>query len=228
MRWPAKPCCVGSPSACPCPWSWHRRWRRTSGCVPRSTRTSWTSLPPAWTRSRTPSTASWSTTGHRRSSPVTPTRPVTRPWTRRRRDMEPYTIVIPATGEWLNANRRRNMHWSKDRELTGLWRTAAGWAAKASDVPALGPTRVVAQLRVVARRRSRIDPANYAPTAKACVDGLVDAGIWPDDSADWVEGPDMRLGETAAKPADEALVLLLYGQPCCDGAHTRHGHREAA
>jgi len=38
----------------------------------------------------------------------------------------------------------------------------------------------------------------------------------------------MRLGETAAKPADEALVLLLYGRPCCDGAHTRHGHREAA
>jgi len=142
--------------------------------------------------------------------------------------MEPYTITVPATGDWLNANRRRNMHWTKDRYLTALWREAAGWAAKASDVPALGPTRVVAQLRVVARRRSRIDPANYAPTAKACVDGLVDAGIWPDDSADWVEGPDMRLGETAAKPADEALVLLLYGQPCCDGAHTRHGHREAA
>ena len=142
--------------------------------------------------------------------------------------MEPYTIVIPATGEWLNTNRRRTMHWTKDRYLTALWREAAGWAAKASDVPALGPTRVVAQLRVVARRRSRIDPANYAPTAKACVDGLVDAGIWPDDSADWVEGPDMRLGETAAKPADEALVLLLYGRPCCDGAHTRHGHREAA
>jgi len=36
----------------------------------------------------------------------------------------------------------------------------------------------------------------------------------------------MRLGEAAAKPADEALVLLLYGQPCCDGAHTRHGHRD--
>jgi hypothetical protein len=33
---------------------------------------------------------------------------------------------------------------------------------------------------------------NYYPTAKAILDGLVDAGVLPDDNDDHVTGPDMR------------------------------------
>lgn len=31
------------------------------------------------------------------------------------------------------------------------------------------------------------DPHNYEPTVKPIVDGLVQAGVWPDDSPQWVE-----------------------------------------
>lgn len=135
------------------------------------------------------------------------------------------TVTRAAGVEWISANRRR--HWTVEADLTAWWRAAAGWRARQTRVPALGPTLVVAELRMIPRRRVRIDPANYAPTAKACVDGLVDAGIWPDDSSGWVTGPDMRLGPPAKAAADEALVLHIWGRPCCELAacHHREGAR---
>lgn len=133
-----------------------------------------------------------------------------------------FVIAVPRPDDWINANNRRRMHWTVDRRLTATWRTRAAWAARQAKLPALGPSLVIAELRMHARRRSRVDPANYGLTAKPCVDGLVDAGIWPDDSSDWVTGPDMRLGDVA-KPDGEALVLLIWGKPCCASACTRHG-----
>jgi hypothetical protein len=135
-----------------------------------------------------------------------------------------HTITIPAS-PWLSANQRQ--HWTVRADLTAAWRQAAGWAAKASGTPALGLSRVVAELHMVPRRRVRIDPANYAPTAKACVDGLVDAGIWPDDSSGWVVGPDMRLGPPVKTAADEVLRLLIWGRSCCEAAGRHHQHEEA-
>ena len=38
----------------------------------------------------------------------------------------------------------------------------------------------------VAAHLERSDPSNWTPTTKACVDGLVDAGVWPDDDQKWV------------------------------------------
>lgn len=139
-----------------------------------------------------------------------------------------FTLRIPRCADWINANNRRRMHWSVDRALTHTWRYAASVYARNEHLPALGPSRVVAELWVNGRRRARIDPANYSPTAKAVVDGLVDAGIWPDDNAGWVVGPDMRLGPPVKPPQPEALVVHIWGGPCCDGAHNRHGHREVA
>jgi crossover junction endodeoxyribonuclease RusA len=134
-------------------------------------------------------------------------------------DQPDHTIRI-AGSAWISANQRG--HWTTRAKLTAGWRQAAGWLARQAGVPALGQTRIVAELEMVPRRRVRIDPANYAPTAKAAVDGLVDAGIWPDDSSGWVVGPDMRLGQPVKRLEEEALVLLLYGQPCCGLAANLH------
>lgn len=148
-----------------------------------------------------------------------------------------YTIVVPRPAEWLDANghgpRRvkaahkaagRNVPmWKVIAELTGTWRTAAGWAAKAAKIPALGPSRIVAELVLSARRTHNIDPNNWVDTAKPCVDGLVDAGIWPDDNVSWVTGPDMRLAPDRAPSADsEALRLHIWGRSCCDAAGNHH------
>ena len=42
--------------------------------------------------------------------------------------------------------------------------------------------------------RRRLDPANFYPSFKAAVDGLVDAGVLEDDDHTRVIGPDMRIG----------------------------------
>lgn len=34
--------------------------------------------------------------------------------------------------------------------------------------------------------RRRRDPHNFAPTLKHVIDGLVDAGLWPDDTPEYV------------------------------------------
>lgn len=130
-----------------------------------------------------------------------------------------FTLFIPRADEWMNKNRRRNTHWTSDARQTAAWREAAGWAARAAKLPALGPSHVVAYLHMNAHRRSRIDPSNYNLTACAAVDGLVDVGVWPDDSADWVVGPDMRLGPASK---EEALVLHIFGRPCCADAQCLH------
>ena len=41
------------------------------------------------------------------------------------------------------------------------------------------------------------DVGNWSPTAKAIVDGIVDAGILVDDDDEHVEGPDLRPGPPA-------------------------------
>jgi crossover junction endodeoxyribonuclease RusA len=123
-----------------------------------------------------------------------------------------HMLSIPCPEKWMNKNNRRRTHWSVDAKQTEVWRQAAGWAAKASKLSALGPSLVVAELHVRDEIRGRVDPANFNLTACAAIDGLVDVGVWPDDSSQWVIGPDMRLGPAVAWNR-EALVLLIWSTP---------------
>ncbi|MFA5712436.1 hypothetical protein [Mycolicibacterium sp.] len=133
-------------------------------------------------------------------------------------------VPLPDGAEWLSSNRR--IHWTQRHRWTATWRETSGWLARAAKVPSLGPSRVIAELWMRPRRRSRIDPANYSATAKPIVDGLVDARIWPDDSSHWVTGPDMRLGPPVKTPHPEGVLLLIWGQPCCRDACCHHHRQE--
>jgi hypothetical protein len=53
--------------------------------------------------------------------------------------------------------------------------------------PRLGTTHVAAFIGYP--RNGKADPANAAPTVKALIDGMVDAGVWPDDDSTYVIGP---------------------------------------
>lgn len=87
-------------------------------------------------------------------------------------------------------------HWRTRARYTKLWRAAAcgsllgapidgGRSRWAGPTPMLFPAAVVHVTLPVADSRRR-DPHNYYPTIKAIVDGLVDAGLWPDDTPDYV------------------------------------------
>lgn len=97
------------------------------------------------------------------------------------------TIRFPQPAELLNLNQR--WHWARKAKVTKAWRTTAGYCAPKSRK--LPPSEVHVTIDVADRRRR--DPSNLFPTVKAIVDGLVDAGLWPDDNADWVTVGEPRL-----------------------------------
>jgi crossover junction endodeoxyribonuclease RusA len=71
------------------------------------------------------------------------------------------------------------MHWRKRAKITAEIRgLVCAWASTA--VPACSATEV--ELHYVPRDARRRDADNLVPILKACCDGLVDAGVVPDDT----------------------------------------------
>ena len=71
---------------------------------------------------------------------------------------------------------------------TKAWREAFGWLARIEKLPvdgSLGACHIDA-VPLTSTRRSRQDVGACLPVVKAAIDGLVDAGAWPDDTPDWV------------------------------------------
>jgi len=54
------------------------------------------------------------------------------------------------------------------------------------------------------KRAGRRDPSNYLPPVKAIVDGLVDAGLWPDDTGEFV-----TISEPALVVGSEMVVVRI-------------------
>ncbi len=103
------------------------------------------------------------------------------------------------------SNAQRQMNHYRQAELVKEWRHAFATLAREAKVPALGAIRITAQSHLVGRR-SR-DWLAEAPAIKAAVDGLVDAGVIPDDD------PTHMLGGTILAPVlkaeRNALVLVV-------------------
>lgn len=105
---------------------------------------------------------------------------------------------------WLNSNDR--LHRQQAAKITAAWRQAAAqqlWIRGRYIDPYDTPVRVTAH--IWKPRAGRYDPGNLYPTAKACLDGIVDAGLLTDDDWKHVTGPDMRHGGIG--PA--ALVITI-------------------
>lgn len=113
--------------------------------------------------------------------------------------------LLKGAREWLTANDR--LFWRKRADITKSWRDLAWTRALHDRIPPMDSALIVCELRFTDKRRR--DPANWAPTAKAAVDGLVDAGVFADDHADIITGPDMRMGPTVAQ-GWQGVHLLIY------------------
>lgn len=101
----------------------------------------------------------------------------------------------------LNDRADRRAQSSRVRAL----RAQARVMARAARCPSLERARIVAWLRFPDARRR--DLHNYMPTLKALVDGLVDAGLLPDDSTAHLQGPDTR--------GDSRRTVKRLGVPMC-------------
>lgn len=95
-------------------------------------------------------------------------------------------------------------------KLTRDWRGAFAELAQIDKIPML--ETLEAEVLPICRDRRRGDVGNVFPAAKAAIDGLVDAGVIPDDTDDYLRGltfrPSLILGYAA-------LRLVITGTPCC-------------
>lgn len=105
--------------------------------------------------------------------------------------MSTWTIIVPATVPMLNLNQR--LHWAPKSERTKAWRRNALMCAQVAKLPKdLQRVHIVAHVTKPTNRQ--YDVHNLMPTLKACVDGLVDYGLIPDDTNKHLTGPDLRQG----------------------------------
>lgn len=117
-----------------------------------------------------------------------------------------WTIELPAGMTLINANDR--LHWAVKARLTKTIRDAAHIITRQAKVPRLEKARIEFFFHPGPRIRRR-DAANWFPSAKAAVDGVVDAGVLADDSDEFLEGPIPRRGEAREK---SQLVLVITEQ----------------
>ena len=118
--------------------------------------------------------------------------------------MSHHLLTIPAPAGLIRSN--DHTHWSQRHGLTAQWRTAAAWEARRQRIPKLGmgPVHVTATIHRADRRAFDLDGA--APTVKACIDGLRDAGVLDEDNCHVIP----RLTIAYGQPwADAALVLTF-------------------
>jgi hypothetical protein len=106
-----------------------------------------------------------------------------------------WTLDVPAPGPWLNSNDRSNRY--KVARIAKLWREAAQVRARDAGLPMLSRCHITAELRFTDNRRR--DDHNYQPTIKPLIDGLVDYGLLPDDSRQYLTGVELRGGEPIRK-----------------------------
>lgn len=97
-----------------------------------------------------------------------------------------HVIELPYLSPPLSANQR--MHWSTKGRVTREVRHTAAWLARYAKLPSTDRLIVTLHYRPASRRRR--DAHNLYPTVKALVDGLVDAGIVPDDDIAHVSTPE--------------------------------------
>lgn len=120
------------------------------------------------------------------------------------------TIPGPMTGrpkshvEWWTSNDRP--HWQTRRRRTEAIRTRARLAAR--DVQPM--QRAALDVVVSTPTARRFDPHNIAGTVlKAAIDGLVDAGVIPDDDAAHLTAVTIRRGDPTREPGTYRLTLTL-------------------
>lgn len=108
-------------------------------------------------------------------------------------------FVIPRD-LWLSSNVQT--HYRKKSKVVRELRARAALVGRGVTAPV--PVDVVAHIGYPTARKA--DPPNAWPTVKALLDGLTDAGVWPDDNSEYIPETAFRRGQKS--PAGTYRVVL--------------------
>lgn len=90
-----------------------------------------------------------------------------------------FELVLPWQRPPLNHNQR--LHRMAEARIKAEVREATAWLARSAGIPPC--ERITVQLHYAPGRRGTHDPMNITATSKPAIDGLVDAGVVPDDDS---------------------------------------------
>ena len=96
------------------------------------------------------------------------------------------TFKVP-DDQWLSSNQR--LHWAPKGKRVA-WLRAQACIEGQRYFSYRNTVKITAHIGYPSNTKA--DPNNAAPTTKALIDGLVEAGMFVDDSHEWVLGPDHR------------------------------------
>jgi Holliday junction resolvase RusA-like endonuclease len=120
--------------------------------------------------------------------------------------MSEWLLEFPAPAPWLNLNSRlRHKAQSAERKL---WRDATHVWAQYRHLPK-GLERIQITATCAFPTAHRRDVDNYAPTVKACIDGLKDYGLVPDDNAKHVTAVELRMSDQRSARGYGTLALEI-------------------
>ncbi|MEV7512039.1 hypothetical protein AB0O57_29195 [Streptomyces sp. NPDC091201] len=120
-----------------------------------------------------------------------------------------WTLLMPYS-ELLTSNQR--LHHMAVHRIRKRLRADAAAVARAQLVPGLDRAAVFYALHPRPINRKR-DPGNWAPSAKAYVDGFVDAGVLPDDDHVHLLGPNPVMGPPVASGAARMSLVIAELPP---------------
>jgi hypothetical protein len=105
---------------------------------------------------------------------------------------------------WMSANDRP--HWAEKARRTKALRLMGHAVALSAGHRDIGTTHVAAFIGYP--RNGKADPSNAAPTIKALIDGITDAGVWPDDDSANVIGPTYLRGPKSQSGTHDVRLVL--------------------
>lgn len=106
----------------------------------------------------------------------------------------------------MSANDQRRMHWAAQAKAKKQVGEAARKLAQQAGLQDLGPS--VVSVTWYAPDKRRRDTDSLGPFLKAALDGLVQAGVWPDDHSDYVVETRMAINKSQVRnPRIEIKVI---------------------
>ena len=118
-----------------------------------------------------------------------------------------WTLTIDQCGRPLTQNQAHRMHYRGVARVRRRWHDTAAWLARQQRIPAL-PAVTVTAYGCYGTARSLPDPDALAPTLKAVIDGIVAAGVIPDDTSAHVRGVTYLPPVVARGQADGLVVTI--------------------
>ncbi|UVK63514.1 rusA-like resolvase [Mycobacterium phage Aegeus] len=110
-----------------------------------------------------------------------------------------HLITVPMTRPPMLSNDQRRWTWPQVRRAKQQVGETIAWLIRQAGIKNLEPSQVKIVWYVPDKRRRDVD--SLGPFAKAALDGMVDAGVWPGDDSKWVTKLSMSIDQTQTKHA---------------------------